>query len=78
MDSLSLTFKLPKHVRPNLSRLEAYRSEIVLARRWKWSCRAIAQLLDECHDLRVGGRTVAYFCKRRGIVKGIGERPANR
>jgi len=76
MDSLSLTFKLPKHVRPNLSQLEAFRSEIALARHRKWSCRAIAELLHECHGLHVSGRTVAYFCERRGLVKGIGERLA--
>ena len=74
METYAPPIDFPEHVRPNLSRLEAHRSEVALARRLRWSCRVIAELLYERHDLRVSGRSVAYFCKRRGIVKGVGER----
>lgn len=64
---------LPEYVRPNLSCLEAHRAEVALARRRKWPCRAIAELLFERHGLRITGRAVSDFCRRRGIVKGVGE-----
>lgn len=64
---------LPEHVRPNLSRLEAHRSLIALARRRRWPFQAIADLLLEQHGLQISGRSVSDFCRRRGIVKGKGE-----
>jgi hypothetical protein len=64
---------LPEHVRPNLSRLEAHRSQIALARRRRWPFQAITDLLLEQHGLQISGRSVSDFCRRRGIVKGKGE-----
>ncbi|MDA0810811.1 MAG: hypothetical protein O3C21_00240 [Verrucomicrobia bacterium] len=64
---------LPEHARPNLSRLEAHRSQIALARRRRWPFQAIADLLLEQLGLQISGRSISDFCRRRGIVKGKGE-----
>ena len=65
--------KLPNHVRPNVSRLEAFRSLVAEARRGNWPYRRIVTYLDEQHDLKICAKSIRLFCKRRGIKKGVGE-----
>jgi|GEM_PF-3162264 len=67
------SFRITKHVRPNVSCIEPYRGEVALAREGSWPYPKIAVLLKERHDLDVSPRTICDFCLRRNIEKGVGE-----
>ena len=57
----------PQHQRPNISRLETYRSEIVAMRSSNWPFLKIAAWLDEHHQITVSKEAVRQFCRIRGI-----------
>lgn len=57
----------PPHQRPNVSRLETYRSEIVAMRSSKWPFLKIAAWLIDQHRITVSKEAVRQFCKVRGI-----------
>lgn len=57
----------PPHQRPNVSRLETYRSEIVAMRSSKWPFLKIAAWLNDQHQITVSKEAVRQFCKVRSI-----------
>lgn len=59
----------PPHQRPNVSRLEAFRSEIAAMRSSNWPFQMIAGWLRENRQLEVSKEAVRQFCNVRGIGK---------
>jgi hypothetical protein len=57
----------PPHQRPNVSRLETFRSEIAAMRSSNWPFRKIAEWLRENGHLAVSKEAVRQFCKVRHI-----------
>jgi hypothetical protein len=70
----------PPHQRPNVSRLESFRSEIAAMRASNWPFLKIAAWLDEHHQINVSKEAVRQFCKVRGIgqVSRMAEQPSSR
>lgn len=56
-----------KHYRPNRSRLEPWRSELIQMRAQDWPYVKIAQWLLEKHGFRISAQAIHQFCQRRGI-----------
>jgi IS30 family transposase len=57
----------PYYHRSNVSRLEAYRSEIVAMRASNWPFHKIAEWLSENHQMKVSKEAIRQFCKVRSI-----------
>lgn len=59
----------PQHQRPNVSRMENFRSEIAAMRSSDWPFQKIAEWLRENRQLEVSKEAVRQFCIVRGINK---------
>ena len=57
------------HVRPNVSRLEQWRSEITEMRSLSWPHEKIARWLLNNKQLKISSEAVRKFCEVRGIKK---------
>jgi len=63
------------HIRPNVSRLEKWRTDITAMRSLSWPYQKIASWLWEHHQLRISDEAVRKFCQVRNINKGAKLRP---
>ena len=64
-----MTQEIEYHIRPNISRLEKYRTEIKQMRRRNWPNAKIAQWLLDYKNLKISGESVRKFCHAHDIKK---------
>ena len=59
--------EFPPHQRPNVSKLEAFRTEIVAMRSSNWPFLKIATWLHDNHQIQVTKEAARQFCKVRHL-----------
>lgn len=66
---MSMQKKFEPHLRPNLSKLETWRSEITEMRSLKWPYTRIVAWLSIEQNFKISSEAVRQFCKVRSISK---------